>query len=286
MPNTNFSKIPVTSIIFISCIFGSSAIAQEKQSNDLAQVPLDIERFCKNYPHNSACGKETEIDRENPSSGVSQEQKKVQTNNSWGIIPNASTLGLGGSIIRKINPQLNARIGVNAFSFELDYEEARGSYDSEVNLFNLATTLDYYPFKKSGFHTSIGAIYTKNNADGIASASSIFDVNIGGLNIGIDDLVDVNADVKTSRNFAPYLGIGWGNPINKNWGLWANLGVMFPGSPEVDLSANYKFNEDILPEDLRQDIQDGLDQEERAIEDDLDRFNVYPVITVGLTYSF
>ncbi len=271
----NFSDLTIPTTIIASIFTTLTVNAQEKVADSsltLSSLSPKLERSANLLVSDNA--------------EAISEQSQAQKLKNWSVIPNVSTLGIGGSVVGKIAPQLNGRVGVNAFGFDLTYEETLGSYDAEVDLFNITTALDYYPFKKSGFHTSIGVIYANNNADGVASASDIFDVNIGGLNFGVDDLVDVNAEVETSRNFAPYLGIGWGNPIARNWGIWANVGVMFPGSPQVELAPNYKFDPDILPANLQQDIQDALDEEERAIEEELDRFNVYPIISVGLTYSF
>ena len=284
MSTTNFSHVTVSTLTIATTILTSTLLAlpvnAQEQFVDLSELERSADLLViSDSSELSPEATETETK-------LSNEQPQTDNPKTWSIVPHVSTLGIGGSLVGKINPHLNGRVGINAFGFDLDYEETRGSYDSEVNLFNVTTALDYYPFKKSGFHTSLGVVYSNNNADGVASASDVFDVNLGGFIFGIDDLVDLNADVETSRNFAPYLGIGWGNPISRNLGLWANLGVMFPGSPRVELAPNYKFDPDILPANLRQDIQDALDEEERAIEEDLDRFNVYPIISVGLSYSF
>lgn len=291
----------ITTIAVVSSLFPLQAIANEISFDSLnkgingdvgqyylANFNLDLEEFCRDYPYNSRCELEGMDEPELKPEEIeptSDEETEVR-DNSWAVVANASTLGFGGSIVAKIQPQLNGRVGVNAFGFGLDYEETRGSYDADVNLFNVATAIDYYPFKKSGFYTSLGVVYTDNNADGVAQASSIFDVEVAGLDITADELLDVNADIKTSNNFAPYLGIGWGNPISGKLGFWANLGVMFPGSPEAELSPNYKVDRNLLSAEVQQEIQDSLEEEEEAIKEDLDRFNVYPIISIGLSYSF
>lgn len=255
----------------------------------IAQRNRSLEEFCKDYPLNSRCAEQEVIDTDNntqQTDPATDDLTQVRGDN-WAILTNASTLGLGGAIVAKINPNLNARVGINAFSFDLTYEETRASYDSEVNLFNVLTALDYYPAKNSGFHASLGVVYTNNNADGVATASDIIDdVDLGAFNIAVDDLLDVNADVSTSRNFAPYIGIGWGNPIAGGLRFWANVGVMFPGSPDVDLSPNFQIDENLISDEIRQDIQEGIEEEERDIEDELEGFNIFPIVSIGLSYSF
>lgn len=306
----------ITTIVGLSPFFSQQAIASENNSDSpiniqptaidlidqsaqwssnhqyyIAQKELNLENFCQNYPFNSRCKDQNnpepiEAEIESPSPRKTSNQNN-QDRDNWAIITNASTLGLGGAIVANINPNLNARVGVNAFGFNFTYEETRASYDADVNLFNIATTLDYYPFKNSGFHISPGVIYNNNNVDGVATASDIIeDVDLGAFNVDVDDFLSVNADVESGQNFAPYIGVGWGNPIAGGLRFWGNLGVMFPGSPNVELSPDFQFDENLIPDDIRQEIEDELAQEESDIEDDIDRFNIYPVISLGLSYSF
>lgn len=255
------------------------------RSYPIAQTNLNSEKFCIDYPYNSLCEDRDTVEPVEVETVPVSNTANADNSDNWAILTNASTLGLGGAVVAKINPHLNTRVGINAFGFDLTYDETRASYDSEVNLFNIGTTLDYYPFEKSGFNVSLGVIYNDNNADGVAVASDIVDVDLGAFNIDVNDLLNVNAKVETSRNFAPYLGIGWGNPIAGSLRLWGNLGVMFPGSPEVELSPDFLLNQDIVPDNIKQEIQDNLDEEEESIEEDLDRFNIYPVVSIGLSYS-
>ena len=42
----------------------------------------------------------------------------------------------------------------------------------------------------------------------------------------------------TFNKVAPYLGIGWGNPVQngKGWGMISDIGVLFQGSPKTTLT--------------------------------------------------
>lgn len=145
--------------------------------------------------------------------------------------------------------------------------------------------VDYYPFKKSGFHLSAGLVFSDNSADGTATASEGETIEIGDSTFAADELGSVDADVSLTSDVAPYLGIGWGNPVakNKNLGFWFNLGVMLGGSPEVSLTPN--FGSAATPE-IQAEINQALDREVENIEDELDFINVYPVLSLGLYYHF
>lgn len=58
------------------------------------------------------------------------------------------------------------------------------------------------------------------------------------------------------------------------WGFSANLGVMFAGSPKVELTAP-----DNIP-------AGDVEAERKQLEDDLDWLNIYPVLSLGLSYQF
>ena len=75
---------------------------------------------------------------------------------------------------------------------------------------------------------------------------------------------------------APYVGIGWGNPLthNQRWGFTCDFGVAFTDSPDVALTSTGVVS------------QVDLSREINEIEDDLDSLKFYPVISMGLFYRF
>jgi len=255
----------------------------------IAQTQLDLESFCENYPFNSRCEEQnnTESIDEEIKPPQQTDDQTVKERDNWAVITNASTLGLGGAVVAKISPNFNARVGLNAFGFNFTFEETRASYDADVNLFNVATTIDYYPFKNSGFYLSTGAVFNNNNVDGVATASDIVeDVDLGAIEVDVDELLSVDADVELGQSVAPYIGIGWGNPIVGGLRFWGNLGVMFPGSPNVELSPDFQIDENLIPDDIIQEIDEEIAEEEADIDDEISNFNIFPIVSIGLSYSF
>ena len=83
------------------------------------------------------------------------------------------------------------------------------------------------------------------------------------------------------NSFAPYVGIDFGNSVTKSkeFGFMFDLGIAYQGSPDVSLSATGTLsNNATFKEELR--------KEEKALQDDLDNFTIYPVISLGVTYQF
>ena len=267
----------------------------------LTQRELDLEKFCQNYPLNSRCSEVTPNQERSPSEiPVPQVETDNRSKKSgWAIVPEVSTLGLGGSIVRKITPNFNARVGVNAFGVGIDVTETDFDYEGDLNLFNVSTLIDIHPFKNSGFRLTGGLIIGNNNIQGTADVSErvadeLGEVEVGGQTIdirelNIDGLATIDADIELYEGASPYIGIGGGNAVGegKGLGFWWNLGVVFSGSPDADVSSNISAD---VPAELRQEVQEAADREleneEEDLEDELDFLRVYPVVSLGLSYQF
>jgi hypothetical protein len=281
--------------------FGSITQAQEQ----LAQRELNLDQFCQNYPYNSKCSGVTPSGE--PGVGEQPEQISVpqvesnsdQSKSGWGIVPEFSTLGLGGHIVRKITPNFNARVGVNAFALNIDINETEFDYEGDLNLFNVSTLLDIQPFKNSGFRLSGGLILGNNNIQGTADVSDrvadeLGEVELNGQNIdirdlNIDGLASVDTDIEINEGAAPYLGIGGGNAVaaGKGLGFWWDLGVVFSGSPKAEVTSNFSSE---IPAELRDEVvaaaDEALANEEEDLNDALDIAGIYPVLSLGLSYQF
>jgi len=243
-----------------------------------AYDPVNLEEFCERYPFNSRCA---DLEPSTPEVETSSASSPSGTNSGWAVTPEIGTLGLGASVTYGITPQLNGRLGLNAFSLGIDVEDTEATYDSDVNLLNISAAADYYPFQNAGFKVSAGLIFNDNNISGTATPNG-GTIDIGDDTFAASELGSVDADVEFPNEIAPYIGIGWGNPVRpgSRWNFNVNLGVMFPGSPEVDVSAN-----DVAPA-VQNQVEQAIAQEEDDLEDELDNFNIYPVLTVGVSYQF
>jgi hypothetical protein len=262
---------------------------------------LDLEKFCQNYPYNSKCkgntpGLETDpssapVPISPPASREEDSSSKGEPRSGWAIVPEISTLGLGGHVVRKITPQINGRAGINlfklGFNIEDDSSEVNTNYEVDLNLLNVSTLVDFHPMKKSGFRLTSGLVFNNNNVEGTATTNE--EIEIGDQTFTADQVGSVDADIEVTRSVAPYLGIGWGNAVaaNKKLGFWFNLGVMFGGSPDIEVTPNINQN---LPEAQREQIEaevnSEIDKEEKEIEDDLAFMSIYPVGSLGISYQF
>jgi hypothetical protein len=195
----------------------------------------------------------------------------------WAIGAKIGTLGVGGDLTTDLIPQVNLRAGVQWLAFSFDAEFSDVDYDVDLNLLNPLLLLDWYPFNGS-FRISGGVLY--NASDIELRGRPAEDVEIGGQTYHADEVGTLEGDVEFEP-VVPYVGIGWGNALGQSghWGLTTDFGVAFIGSPDLDLSANG-------PIASNPTFQEHLAQEERDIQDDLDDFNIYLVLSISLFYRF
>lgn len=188
------------------------------------------------------------------------------------------TPGIGGEITVGLNDNFNFRTGVNAFSYEYNGTESDVEYDFDLKLLSFPLLVDWHPFYGSGFRLTAGAYINSNELESTAVPTGTYD--IGGVDYDAGDVGSLTGDVDFN-SVAPFLGIGWGNAVGEDTrlSLALDLGVMFQGSPDVDLDANGARASD-------DDFLANLKKEEESLEDDIEIFKYYPVVMLGLTYKF
>ncbi|UYG05189.1 hypothetical protein OCT51_07425 [Halomonas sp. LR3S48] len=185
----------------------------------------------------------------------------------------AGTTGVGADIAWRFSE----RLGVSArytggVDWNTDYSTDDVNYDGDVNLAAGKLTLDYYP-TTGGFFLSAGLMLPDIEADVVGRPRN-FDVEEFGTLHGKATLVD---------GVQPYAGLGWRQSHRSGFGVFAEVGVV-PTDPDVSLrtSEGFENGDNPLSAQLRQEIR----QEERRLEAEAEKWPVYPVAVVGVSYTF
>jgi hypothetical protein len=199
-----------------------------------------------------------------------------------GLSGKIGTLGLGADLTIGISSTLNGRVGINGLSYDMDVggdEDEDGETSEEVQTelswFTIAGLLDWHPFE-NGFRLSGGLMLNNNEIVLSADPNDLVDIN--DTEYAITSLTgEVSFD-----QMAPYLGIGYGNAVGEDgrWHFACDLGVMFQGTPQVSIkatSANPAMQAS-LDSDLAAETQD--------IEEDAEAFDMFPVLSVGVSRKF
>ena len=197
----------------------------------------------------------------------------------WSLGVAASTLGLGAEAGYSFSDRFDVRLAGYAFSLSQDGEESGIEFDSTLDLANVGAYLDWRPFA-GAFRVSAGWFATDNSldADGKPGPGGTYD--IGGVTFTAAEVgaLQATGDLGSS---APYLGLGW------LWGradgglAWSlDLGVLLQDSPGIELTSTGGTLSS------QPELQEALAVEEAELENDLDQYDVYPVVTFGVTYRF
>ena len=182
-----------------------------------------------------------------------------------GVDAKLSTLGAGVDITMPLTERINARLGFNHFSQSFDLEEGGISYDADLDLSSAGLFVDWHPFKGT-FRVSAGYVANDNEISGRATG----DLTVGGT-------AYTSIDLRGAITFdsGAYLGIGWGNTGTKGWAVVADIGLLYQGSPNVSLT------------DATSTVSSAdLNAEATELEDGLDEFDLYPVLGIGISYTF
>jgi hypothetical protein len=190
-----------------------------------------------------------------------------------------STLGIGGEVAYRWNGQFGTRIAGYAFSYSDSGTESGINYDADLDLSSFGAYLDWYPFLH-GLRVTAGWFAADNGIDVVGRPGQGGSYDIGGTTFTAAQVgtLSGNADLGSS---APYLGLGWQfGAGGKGFHVNLDAGVLFQDSPTVQLTSTGGTQSG------NPQLTQALDSESRDLEDELDKLELYPVISLGLGYRF
>lgn len=196
------------------------------------------------------------------------------TGDDWGVNPKAGTLGLGVELSKSLSEKFSVGLGLNSYNYKTT-DSANGiDYDFKYELQSAGLLANYHPFT-GAFRFTGGVLYNNNELKltGKPSAGSTYTIN---GNTYTASQVGTLAGKLTFDKTSPYLGLGWGNRPGSKFGLSADLGVLYQGSPKLSLTAS----------GAAAGLTSDLEQERKKAESDLSNFKWYPVLSLGLYFRF
>ncbi len=192
------------------------------------------------------------------------------------------TTGVGLHMSLPLQQSLNARVGFNTLNYSFSSSTNSVNYDYKLKLNTFDALVDYFP-GDSGFRLTGGLTYNNNKitAIGKPSASGTFVLN--GKTYSTTDAGQIDGKIGF-RKIAPYLGIGWGNALQKEtgWGFSADAGVLYQGSASTSLTNSGCT----APSTTCNQLNSDLDAENGRLRDKANDLRLYPVLRVGASYRF
>ncbi|HHJ18616.1 MAG TPA: hypothetical protein ENJ84_02100 [Gammaproteobacteria bacterium] len=195
----------------------------------------------------------------------------------------ASSLGAGFELLVPVSQKFNIRAGLNKFDYSLTQVIDEIEYTGDLALNSFSLNSDWHPFS-GGFRLSGGLVLNKNEVRGTATPDADITFTIGDTDYSSKD-IQANATIDFN-DVAPYLGLGYDRVSRnkKGLGFTAELGVLFQGSPQIDLTVSGSDTVNGIIDQTT--LQSDIDKELVSIEDDVSAYNIYPVVALGLTYQF
>lgn len=203
----------------------------------------------------------------------------------------ASTEGGGLELAHAWNRRLRGRISAAAFSASESFSTDNVRYEGDADLRSAALVIDVSPFGGS-FHLSAGVVFQDHDIRGSAPLEEIAlrEFGPGALEqirqiLGPVDFgtLEASADLDS---VAPYAGLGFrSSRSDRGIGFAFDLGAIFFGEPDVDVRAQTGLPLDQIPE-LDFLAQSFLEQEERELQEEVDDYEIFPVVRFSVFYRF
>jgi hypothetical protein len=198
-----------------------------------------------------------------------------------GVTADVGTTGVGAHLVFAMQLNMNARVGVSVLNYNYSGSSSQADYDFKLKLQTFDALLDYFPLN-NGFRVTGGLVYNGNKIDANMKPSNGTQYVINGTTYSAAQAGTISGSVDFKK-IAPYLGIGWGNPVavKKGWGFSGDLGVIFQGNPSTTLTSRGCG----APVDCTK-LATDVAAEKVNLDNKLSDFKIYPVVRVGAAYGF
>ena len=190
------------------------------------------------------------------------------------------TLGYGLSASWRFADHFGVRGGFNYLSHSEDTKTIEGiSYSSaDLTLLSEPVALDFYPWATKSWRISIGVLINQNELEGVVPQSSTAGI-FQPIGSGSYQTSDTSLSLTVEQSpVSPYLSIGGSFYLDKakRWAINGEIGVAYTGSPEATLISSTPgvINPVFIAE------------EEQQIEDWAEKYQFYPIVKVGMSFSF
>ena len=194
--------------------------------------------------------------------------------------PKIGTTGIGVDLTFGVNNYVNLRGGFNYGAFSLNTSLDGVDYDFDVDMQTFPLLVDIHPFG-GHFHISAGLYLqpgTKADIEGTPTGNE----QIGEHTYPPDVIGTLFGTIEVKNDVAPYLGIGFGNPVNEEQLLtfMLDLGLVFQ-SYDVSLTSDGAGMGAALPT-----FREDLKKEEKLLQKDAEDWEIFPVLAISIAWHF
>ncbi|MDX1443048.1 MAG: hypothetical protein R3270_04620 [Gammaproteobacteria bacterium] len=198
----------------------------------------------------------------------------------FGIGARAGTLGLTYEATLGFTDFLAIRAGVNGYDTDYDTTEDEINYNFDADLKSRHLLLDVHPFAGT-FRITGGFVQQDTLFTGVGTSNTSY--TIGSTTYSPADIGSVTASAGWDDRYS-YIGLGWGkSPSGEGFGFSFDVGVVLQESPTVNIVVDSPLLNDPV---AGPQLQANIDEEEAQLRSDMEEFDTYPVISLGISYHF
>ena len=221
-------------------------------------------------------------------------EETIEYGSYYSIGLKAGTLGIGLDVAMPLSDHFSLRGNVNGFKYDFTDIIEKALPSGSINFGNITggnmelltagILVDYFPWQ-TGLRLSAGAYYNANKFTVEGTANPTASIVIDGTTYTNTQVTGATSTLDFD-NLAPYIGLGWGSDTRtKGWGLSFDLGVMYHGTPKNILNV---IQNPANIAAVATAINTSTTTANATIATELDKteFKFYPVVMLGITYSF
>lgn len=203
----------------------------------------------------------------------------------------ASSVGIGVEAAYRLNQNWQLRGGYLGGDLDVDFAAENNNgvegdelqYDGEISLDNGYLFADWLVWA-GRFHVSGGLVFNNSDATIVTSCQAeSFIAGTESCEFGFSRFSPaVLGELTTHIDYellAPFLGVGWTVNLVPSLLLSVDLGVVYVGDANVQISSSGSCNDS-------GQCRQALQQEEEELRRDLDDYSLLPLVGVGLSYRF
>lgn len=199
------------------------------------------------------------------------------------IEAHAGLQGIGLGIVAKISDRANFRLGGNFLNTRVTITESDVEYKARQEWRNAPLLIDFFPSAGGSFRLTGGVLFNGNKFSVESRPNSFGFLDLNDRTYSSTQVPSVTGTVKFN-SVAPYLGVGWGNPVaeGRNWGFLVDLGLTYQGRAKASLTAQCGAVSAAL---CAQIIADA-NAEAEALQRELKDYRWVPFVQIAVTKRF
>jgi hypothetical protein len=194
-----------------------------------------------------------------------------------------STLGVGFEASYRISKMLAARSFVQGGGFASSFQVNGNTYDGDVTSFSGGIAADFFPIHNSGVKLSAGALVHNTSID--LSMMPKGPLTLGHVTLHPSEYGPIKGKAEFG-GFAPMVSMGYEGSLweASSWTFGAELGMAYLGDAEINNIRSEGTWSKMLNAD--QNFRKKLNNEKKLVEDEINSYQAYPIISLTAKYRF